>query len=44
MSQINLEGIVHIDESGLDKNCYKQKGWGKIGQKLIGKVSGKHIK
>jgi transposase len=30
--------------SGLDKNCYKQRGWGKIGQKLIGKISGKHIK
>ncbi len=28
----------------MDKNCYKQRGWGKIGQKLIGKISGKHIK
>ena len=35
---------MYIDESGSDKNCYKQKGWGEIGKKLIGKISGKHIK
>jgi len=44
LTQIKPEDIVYIDESGLDKNCYKQRGWGKIGQKLIGKISGKHIK
>ncbi|MFT6072007.1 MAG: transposase [Alphaproteobacteria bacterium] len=28
----------------MDKNCYKQRGWGKIGKKLIGKITGKRIK
>lgn len=41
---ISPEDIVYIDESGLDKNCYKQKGWGKTGETLIGKVSGKYVK
>ena len=29
--------------SGVDKNCYKQRGWGKIGVPLIHEVSGKYM-
>ena len=28
----------------MDKNCYKQRAWGQIGCKLIGKVTGKRLK
>ena len=28
----------------MDKNCYKQKGWGKIGETLLYEISGKRIK
>lgn len=28
----------------MDKNCYKQKGWGKIGETLLHEISGKCIK
>ena len=29
--------------SGVDKNCYKQTGWGRIGVPLIHDVSGKYM-
>jgi transposase len=44
IQDIALEKIVYIDETGVDKNCYKQRGWGKIGEILLGKVIGKYVK
>ena len=38
------ENLVYIDESGVDKSCYNQKGWGKIGETLLHEISGKRIK
>ncbi|WP_341749896.1 transposase [Candidatus Tisiphia endosymbiont of Sialis lutaria] len=34
--------IVHIDESGIDTGICQDRGWGKTGELLIGKKSGKH--
>lgn len=34
--------LVYIDESGIDMNICKDKGWGKKGEILKGKKSGKH--
>lgn len=39
---IALERVVYIDESGIDIGVCKDRGWGKKGEKLIGKKSGKH--
>ena len=44
ISDITKQDIVYIDESGLDKNCYKQRGWGEIGKKLIGNITGERFK
>ena len=34
--------LVYIDESGIDMNICKDRGWGKKGEILAGKKSGKH--
>ena len=34
--------LVYIDESGIDMNICKDRGWGKKGEILVGKKSGKH--
>ncbi|WP_341750270.1 IS630 family transposase [Candidatus Tisiphia endosymbiont of Sialis lutaria] len=34
--------IVHIDESAIDTGICQDRGWGKTGELLIGKKSGKH--
>ena len=44
ISNIPKSKLVYIDESSVDQNCYKNRGWGKKGQLLIGKRSGKYIK
>jgi transposase len=44
IQDIALEKIVYIDESGVDKNCYKQRGWGKIGENVLNEVVGKYVK
>lgn len=33
--------LVYIDESGIDKFISREYGWGEIGLKIIGEVSGK---
>lgn len=42
ISGILPESLVYIDESGIDMTICKDRGWGKKGQKLIGKKSGKY--
>lgn len=39
---IPSEGIVYIDESGIDMTICKDRGWGKRSEKLNGKKSGKY--
>lgn len=39
---IVAEDIVYIDESGIDMNICKDRGWGKKSELLIAKKSGKH--
>lgn len=38
---VNKEDLVYIDESGIDRADYKSRGWGKKGEVLLGKISGK---
>lgn len=42
IKDIALEKLVYIDESGIDLGICKDRGWGKKGEKLIGKKSGKY--
>lgn len=42
IKDITLERLVYIDESGIDIGICKDRGWGKKGEKLIGKKSGKY--
>ena len=42
IKDIPPETIVYIDESAIDMTICKERGWSKIGQKLMGKKSGKH--
>ena len=42
IESIEKSKLVYVDESGLDHNCYQNRGWGKKGKKLLGNVSGKH--
>ena len=42
IKSIALEKLVYIDESGIDIGICKDRGWGKKGEKLIGKKSGKY--
>jgi len=44
ITNIKLEQIVYIDESGVDQNCYKERGWARRGKPFIAKRSGKRIK
>jgi transposase len=39
---IPTQNIVYIDESGIDMTICEEKGWGKKGEKLVGKKSGKY--
>ena len=42
IKDIAKEKLVYIDESGIDMNICKERGWGKRGEKLPAKKSGKH--
>jgi transposase len=42
IKDIPLQNIVYIDESGIDMTICKDRGWGKKGEKLYGKKSGKY--
>lgn len=41
IKDIPKEKIVYIDESGIDMGICQDRGWGKKGEKLVGKKSGK---
>lgn len=36
------ERLVYIDESGIDMNICRDRGWGKRSERLLGKKSGKY--
>ena len=38
---MGFKNLVYIDETGFDANCYRDCGWVKKGQKILGLVSGK---
>jgi transposase len=42
IKDIPPQSIVYIDESGIDMAICKDRGWGKKGERLIGKKSGKY--
>lgn len=42
MSDLPKEKLVYIDESGIDTTDRKHRGWGKKGQVLVRKKSGKY--
>lgn len=42
IKDIPKESLVYIDESGIELNICKDRGWGKKGEKLVGKKSGKY--
>ena len=42
LEQIPAENRVYIDESGMDGNISKERGWGKRGELLKSKKSGKY--
>lgn len=42
IKDISQEKLVYIDESGIDMTICKDRGWGKKGQLLHGKKSGKY--
>lgn len=42
IKDINLKSLVYIDESGIDMNICKDRGWGRKGHLLLGKKSGKY--
>ena len=42
VKDIPVENLVYIDESGIEMNICQDRGWGKKGEKIIGKKSGKH--
>ena len=42
IQDIAAEKLVYIDESGIEMTAVKERGWGKKGELLIGKKSGKH--
>ena len=43
ISDIKKSNLVYIDESGIDRASYKNRGWGKRGAILLGKISGKRF-
>ena len=42
IKDIPAESLVYIDESGIDLTICKDRGWGKVGEMLVGKKSGKY--
>ncbi len=42
IEEISQENIVYLDESGIDVNACKDRGWGKVGKPLKAKKSGKY--
>lgn len=44
LQDIPRDKRVYIDESGIDINLVKDRGWGKVGERLLGKKSGKRNK
>ena len=42
IKDISKEKIVYIDESGIELNTCKDRGWSKRVEKLLGKKSGKY--
>ena len=42
IKDIASEKLVYIDESGIEIGAVKERGWGKKGEKLVGKKSGKY--
>ena len=42
IQDIDLENLVFLDESGIEYNMVKERGWAKVGEKLKAKKSGKH--
>lgn len=42
IKDIPKDKLVYIDESGIDMNICKERGWGKKSEKLLGKKSGKY--
>ena len=42
INDIAPENLVYIDESGIDITEVKDRGWGKKGEKVVGKKSGKY--
>ena len=42
IKDIDKSNHVYIDESGIDLSIAKERGWGKKGEKLVGKKSGKY--
>ena len=42
IKHISSQDIIYIDESGIDKNISKERGWSKKGKVLQGKKSGKY--
>lgn len=42
IEDIDSQLLVYIDESGIDATICKEKGWGRKGEKLVGKKSGKY--
>lgn len=42
IKDIAAERLVYIDESGIEMTVCKDRGWGKKGEKLIAKKSGKY--
>lgn len=42
IKNIAPKSLVYIDESGIDMTICKERGWGKKGEKLVGKKSGKY--
>ena len=42
IKDIAAERLVYIDESGIEMSVCKDRGWGKRGEKLIAKKSGKY--
>ena len=43
IKNISKEEFVYIDESGIDRTKYKDRGWGQKGKVLLGKTSGKRF-
>jgi transposase len=42
IKDIPKENLVYIDESGIEMNICKERGWSKKGEKIVGKKSGKY--